>query len=354
MTGQITPINALKAINIDVILFLLGMFIIGEALERSGYLSYLSSKLFKRTRNVNILILIIIFSAGILAALLMNDTIAIIGTPVVLMLAFRNSINPKLLLLTLAFAVTIGTVMSPIGNPQNLLIALNENMPNPFITFIEYLFIPTIINLCILYITLKFFYKKEFTKKIIYDPNISIKDEHLAKLSRYSLYIVAILILAKITVVFLKIPFDFKLTYIALIAALPIIIFSNKRFIVIKNIDWYTLIFFTTMFILMQSVWDCGFFQKLIETSGINLLSITMIFTVSILLSQFISNVPLVALYLPILTTLHATSKELVALAAASTIAGNLLILGAASNIIIIQNAEKRKSYNNILGNSPK
>ena len=39
-----------------------------------------------------------------------------------------------------------------------------------------------------------------------------------------------------------------------------------------------------------------------------------------------------------------ASTKELIALAAGSTIAGNLLILGAASNIIIIQNAEKRSS----------
>lgn len=63
---------------------------------------------------------------------------------------------------------------------------------------------------------------------------------------------------------------------------------------------------------------------------------------VSIVLSQFISNVPLVALYLPILTKLGVTSQGLMALAAGSTIAGNFSILGAASNVIIIQNAEKK------------
>ena len=63
---------------------------------------------------------------------------------------------------------------------------------------------------------------------------------------------------------------------------------------------------------------------------------------VSIILSQFISNVPLVALYLPMLMKLGVTSQELMALAAGSTIAGNLSILGAASNVIIIQNAEQK------------
>ena len=51
----------------------------------------------------------------------MNDTLAVIGTPLVLLLAKQHRMSPKVLLLALAFAVTIGSVVSPIGNPQNLL-----------------------------------------------------------------------------------------------------------------------------------------------------------------------------------------------------------------------------------------
>ncbi len=61
-----------------------------------------------------------------------------------------------------------------------------------------------------------------------------------------------------------------------------------------------------------------------------------------IVLSQLISNVPLVALYLPLLNSHNVNNFGMIALAAGSTIAGNLFILGAASNIIIIQNAEKK------------
>jgi Na+/H+ antiporter NhaD/arsenite permease-like protein len=89
----------------------------------------------------------------------------------------------------------------------------------------------------------------------------------------------------------------------------------------------------------MQSVWNTGFFQQFINSKKI---SIYIIFLSSIILSQFISNVPLVTLYLPILLHSGAGIKELMALAAGSTIAGNMLILGAASNVIIIQNAEKK------------
>jgi len=119
---QISPSDALKSINIDVMLFLFGVFTIGQAMEESGYLSSLSYKLFNHAKNLDTLVLFILFGTGILSAILMNDTLAIIGTGVVLSLAKTSNTKPKILLLALAFAVTIGSVMSPIGNPQNLLI----------------------------------------------------------------------------------------------------------------------------------------------------------------------------------------------------------------------------------------
>ena len=96
------------------------------------------------------------------------------------------------------------------------------------------------------------------------------------------------------------------------------------------------------MFVLMEAVWQTGFFQSLIGTAGTDIAGTEMIFGVSILLSQLISNVPLVALYQPILLHAGVTTAGLMALAAGSTIAGNLFVLGAASNVIIIQNAEKK------------
>lgn len=96
------------------------------------------------------------------------------------------------------------------------------------------------------------------------------------------------------------------------------------------------------MFVPMESVWMTGFFQSTITSLKVNIASIPTILTISAIVSQFISNVPLVALYLPMLAQAGASTKELIALAAGSTIAGNMTILGAASNVIVIQNAEKK------------
>ena len=340
LTLQISPLNAIKAINLDVMFFLFGMFVIGRAMEESGYLAHLSYKFFRKAGSVDSLILYILFGMGFLSAFLMNDTIAIIGTPVVLLLAKKSGVNTKLLLFALAFAITIGSVMSPIGNPQNLLVAVDGEIPNPFVTFLKYLAVPTIVNLFAAYIVLKIYYRKHFNVKHIATTPEPITDERLAKLCRVSLALLIVLVLLKIALVSAGVQVDFRLTYIALASALPIILFSQKRVGIVRRIDWHTMIFFAAMFILMASVWS-NFFESRINSMHLNLVSTSVVMTMSIILSQFISNVPLVALYTPTLTHLGASTKELMALAAGSTIAGNLTILGAVSNVIIIQNAEK-------------
>lgn len=341
VTGQISPKAALQAINLDVMFFLFGMFVVGQALEASGYLSELAYRLFHKARSLDGLILTVLFGMGILSAFLMNDTLAIIGTPVVLALAKRNGLPAKVMLLALAFAITTGSVMSPIGNPQNLLVAVHGNVTNPFVTFFKFLAVPTLVNLFLAYLLLRAFYRGHFSGRPLNNYHDPIKDENLARLSKISLILLAALVLAKIAAVFLGLKIDFKLTYIALISAAPIILLSPRRLGILRRIDWYTLVFFAAMFVLMESVWQSGFFQSAINGLRVNLLSVGIIMLVSVLMSQLISNVPLVALYLPMLMQLGATTKELVALAAGSTIAGNLSILGAASNVIIIQNAEK-------------
>jgi Na+/H+ antiporter NhaD/arsenite permease-like protein len=342
LTGQISPKDAAASIDLDVMLFLFGMFVVGRALEESGYLAHLSYRLFRRAKSVDSLILSILFVMGFLSALLMNDTVAIIGVPIMLLLARKHGIDSKLLLLTLAFSVTIGSTMSPIGNPQNLLIAVKGNLGDPFTTFLKFLFLPTVLNLFLAFLLLKLFHRGQFRRRGIEHSQEPIKDRQLAALSKASLALIFVLIFLKVFAVAFMPRLDFRLTFIALASAAPVLLFSRRRLEILRKVDWHTLVFFAAMFVLMQSVWLTGFFQSLVENSGLSILSIEMILLMGVLLSQLISNVPLVALYLPLLLQAGAGTREMVALAAGSTIAGNLTILGAASNVIIIQNAERR------------
>jgi len=341
-SGYFSPPKALAAINFDVIIFLFCLFVVGEALDRSGYLGQIAVWIYGKARSVDKIVFLTIFGIGVISAIMMNDVIAIVGTPLMLYIASKNRVNSKPLLFGLAFAVTIGGAMSPIGNPQNLLVAVNGGIADPFVTFARYLLLPTIVNLLIAYLWLKFVFRKEFLKPAEIDRVVVIKDTYLAKLCKASLLLLLAMISLKIILVTAGLGADFRLTYIALVSAAPILLFARNRKPILKRIDWGTLIFFASLFIVMSAVWESGLLQSLIQKTEFNLLSIAVILLLSALLSQVMCNVPLVALYLPVMLGLGAGTREMMALVAGSTIAGNLLIIGAASNLIILQCAEKR------------
>ena len=119
----ITLESALKSINLDVIGFLFGMFSIVTALDKSGVLRLVAIKMISRANNLDSLLMIFVVGMGILSAFLVNDTIALLGIPLIVYISKQVGIRPVVLLIALAFGISVGSTMTPIGNPQNLLIA---------------------------------------------------------------------------------------------------------------------------------------------------------------------------------------------------------------------------------------
>ena len=241
LTGGIKPAAALKAIDPDVMLFLFGMFAAGQVLELSGWLAHSKYEIFKRAHTEEKLLLLLVFFMGIAAAFLMNDTVAIIGAPVALLIAKKHDISPKALLLALAFSITVGSVMSPIGNPQNLLVAIKSGVPAPFATFLKYLAAPTLINLGVVFLLMRHFYREEFTARPIKNSQEPVKDRRLARLARITVVVLSAAIAAKIILGRLDPALDFRITWIALAAAAPGLLFSQRRFEILRKADWSTL-----------------------------------------------------------------------------------------------------------------
>jgi Na+/H+ antiporter NhaD/arsenite permease-like protein len=341
ITGQISIEEAFFAINFDVILFLFGMCVAGEALQRSGYIESLAHRLFSKTESGKTLIFLVIMLMGFFSAVLMNDTVAIIGTPLVLSFAARYRLSPSILLLALCMAVTTGSVMSPIGNPQNLLIANYSGLNNPFLVFFLGLGVPTLISLGLVFVVLILFYRQEITvSRRLNIPDEPVRNPELARLARISLAIIFLLIAIRILAGVGLVPFSLPLMVIALGAAAPILLFSSERMIILKNFDWPILVFFISLFILMQSVFLCGFFQSILTPQ--HAMPVSVILALGVIISQFISNVPFVALFQPLILNDAMSIPAILALSAGSTIAGNLTIIGAASNVIVVQNAENK------------
>lgn len=360
--------DAVKAINLDVIIFLFGMFSIVSALDRSGVLRFVAAKMLSKANdNANSILLVFVIGLGILSAFLVNDTIALLGIPLVIHISRQIGVRPTVLFIALAFGISIGSVMTPIGNPQNLLIAIKSGISLPFLTFIKWLIIPTILNLFLTYFILKVYFKKEFLKVSIHVNDdskiITIKEDDLVStnvitnqyLARTSVIILVLTIAGFIVSEILQYIFHvtfFNISVIAALGAIALYALSNERRELLYNIDYSVLVFFAAMFVFTAALWTSGLIPDIMSkisnpSPGHNntISNNAIISIVSVAFSQILSNVPFVALYNNVMIDNGFNAddvSEWMMLAAASTIAGNLTIFGAASNVIIIEAAESR------------
>jgi Na+/H+ antiporter NhaD/arsenite permease-like protein len=134
-------------IDLNVILFPIGMFSIVGLAEASGLLEYVSYAFISRFRSRYGLVLGSSILYGLLAAFTVNDTVALMGPSIAYTVSRVAGIPLSLSFILLAFFLTIGSVMTPIGNPQNMLISINSGLQAPFPVFTYYLTIQIMINL---------------------------------------------------------------------------------------------------------------------------------------------------------------------------------------------------------------
>lgn len=342
LTGSLAPVAALRAVELDVILFLFGMFVLGRALEVSGLLAALTYRAVRRAHRADALLAVFIVAVGVAGAVLMNDTVAVVGTPLAVGLARSHGMHPRVLLFALMLAVTTGSVASPIGNPQNLLIALHGDAGSPFITFLVWLGLPTLIALGVVWAVLRVAFRGDFHARGLDHAPAPIEDAALARIGGVALAVLLALIGVKVASISLGLGEGPRLTTIALLPAALVLLGSRRRFEVLRGVDWPTLAFFAALFIVVAGVAASGAVDRVVEALGPNAAHPSVVLAASALLSQVVSNVPLVALYLPVLDGVEAGPAAAMALAAGSTIAGNLAVLGAASNVIVIDIAERR------------
>lgn len=325
--------SAISAVQLDVIVFLFGMFVFGAALDKSGLLHSVVLRGFTKAKNKRQVMLIFMITTAAAAALFMNDTVAVIGAPLAMFCAAKFGIPVVRMLLALCFAVTFGSAATPIGNPQNLLIALS-GVPDAFVTFAIYLVVPSV--LC-LFISYKFLARGISSEAVVMDKSDDVFDDRLSSICKISFVLILLAVAARIVGSFFG--YEVSFIWIAAAGALPLLLFSSKRLELLKSVDYCTLIFFVSMFILMEAVWESGVLQVLLPESLT--VSIPVMVTAGAVVSQFVSNVPFVLMVLPLLETAAASVPLYMAASAGCTAAGALTILGAASTIIIIQRAEK-------------
>ncbi len=272
------------------------------------------------------------------AAVLTNDAAAVIGTPLALVLARRLSKPATIPLLALCAAATIGSLLTPVGNPENVLIAAKGHFSNPVGTFFIWLTVPAVLSFLFAFA----WFTRCLKRSPRQEPDGSLRlPDHpdtrvLPALVATAILVVLVLVdsLSQGAAGEVLLP----LGAICLIATLPVLAFDRHRFKAALELDWATLAFLVAMFVVTSAVLKSNVLQDWLAPVQNQLKSPPVIYLSGFWASQF-SNVPTVEIYLNLLSKSGVEASML--LAASSTLAGNLFILSAASNVIVVQQTEK-------------
>nr|XP_009382158.1 PREDICTED: putative transporter arsB [Musa acuminata subsp. malaccensis]XP_009382159.1 PREDICTED: putative transporter arsB [Musa acuminata subsp. malaccensis] len=124
----IPPEEAYDAIDLPILGLLFGTMVVSVFLEKADMFKYLGKLLSWKSRGGKDLLVRICLVSAVSSALFTNDTCCVVLTEFILKLARQNNLPPQPFLLALASSSNIGSAATPIGNPQNLVIAVQSGI----------------------------------------------------------------------------------------------------------------------------------------------------------------------------------------------------------------------------------
>ncbi len=331
-SGSLTYDEALESVDLNTIVLIFAMMVINVNLKLSGFFRLAGRFITHKADTPKALLAWIIAISALLSALFLNDTIVLMMTPLVIEIAVIAERNPLPYLVALAVSANIGSAATFIGNPQNILIGAVSGIP--FFSYTLIALVPSIFGLAVAWIVIILVFRKEFDRsRFVINTSAGIL---VYKPLLYKCFI-------SIAVLGAGIALGLPVTPVALVsAALLVITRRVDPGRIFGDIDFSILVFFSGLFVITGALSHLEFYKNLVSGFG-SLISesIPLFSTVSLLLSNLVSNVPAVMLLRPVAE--QAVRQDIMwsALALSSTYAGNLTLLGSVANLIVAETARK-------------
>lgn len=333
-TGVMTPEQVYRAVDYDTLVLLLGMMLISAYLFLAGFFDWAADWILRKARSPQALLLFLILTSGILSALLVNDTICLMLTPLVVAVMIRGNLPLPPYLLALAMSANLGSVATLVGNPQNMIIGHLSQIP--FMRFSLSLLPVACVGLGIQFAVLRFGFRRILDTAVIKPASVGTRP-----LDRRLLGITAGVLL----LVFGGFVAGYNLAWTALAGgALLMVLARRDTHEVLKLVDWHLLVFFAALFVVVDALNQTGLPDQIYDgVRGIFGLGPTVqawnLAWFAALGSNIFSNVPFVLIAGKWIGNFAEPELMWKVLALATTFAGNLTILGSVANIIVVESA---------------
>jgi Na+/H+ antiporter NhaD/arsenite permease-like protein len=331
--GGLTLDDAYRAIDFRTLVLLFGMMVLVANLQLARFFSALARVTVAWIHHPAALLVAIVFASGVLSALFVNDTVCLVFTPVLLEVAAARRHRPLPYLLALATASNIGSVATITGNPQNMLIGSLSGIG--YRQFAATLAPVAAVGLVLDAALIWFLFRKDLHAGAAEYEGPRTRAAHRAMWAK------PLAVTACVVAAFLA-GIDTALVS-ASAAAILLVTRRVKPEKVYRQIDWALLVLFVGLFVVVAGVSRVGLDRALFELlRPIGIDGVVGFSVVSALLSNLTSNVPAVMLLARLVPHLPDPGTSWLALAMASTLAGNLTLIGSIANLIVAEGARRR------------
>jgi Na+/H+ antiporter NhaD/arsenite permease-like protein len=337
--GVLTIDQAFAAIDLQVLALLLGVMVIASYLAEAKFFRYTAWLVLTRTRSARSLLWGVVFVVGGLSALLVNDTVCLMLTPLVVAVVAEAELPPLPYLLALATASNLGGAVTFTGNPQNMLIGHAAAGDPSYAQFLLLSLPAGALCLALDALVIGWLFRRELPRGPLPPretarpfPNWPLAARALAALG-----------------VFVVLAFaGISLAGAAMTAAAALIVVAHTPpRPVLARIDWSLIMFFAGLFVLVRGLEHSGALAHVFDAAAPaiadgGVAGDAAFAGLTVVASNLVSNVPFVMVAVAWVPTMPDPTWGYVLLAFASTLAGNLTLFGSVANIIVFEGAGPR------------
>ncbi|HLP26577.1 MAG TPA: SLC13 family permease, partial [Acidobacteriota bacterium] len=162
--GILSLEQAYRAVDWNTIVLLLAMMILNVNLRLAGFFHLVTSHVVRLASTPRRLLALVVVVSGVLSAVFLNDTIALMLTPLVLDVTLALRRNPLPYLVALVTAANAGSVATVMGNPQNMLVGISSGIG--FTSFFLALAPVAIAGLVVIWVVIVGVYRTEFAATV--------------------------------------------------------------------------------------------------------------------------------------------------------------------------------------------
>jgi Na+/H+ antiporter NhaD/arsenite permease-like protein len=330
-------------VDLDTIILLLGMMLLAAYLAQAAFFRTAGAYTVRLAHTPRLLLAAVTGISAVLSAFLVNDTVCLMLTPLVLAVVEDARLPPVPYLLAVCMGSNSGSVATFTGNPQNMLIQGASRLP--YARFAAYMALPAVLSTAVVAGGLLFMFRKELSSKRF--------DTHPPppEMNRPLLGLTLVTLLGVVAAFFAGLPMSWS----ALTGAAVVMTLARRApRQAIERVDYVLLLFFACLFVVVYGVNKGGWADEIYRVfspfmSGPPWRETMGFAALTLVASNLFSNVPFVMLARAWVPTLHDPVLGWHVLALGSTLAGNLTLVGSVANLIVFE-AARGKAEISFLG----